>query len=42
MTALMLEATSFLATEGADYQPGVHLLPKEVRECAAKRFLDQA
>ena len=39
VTALMIEATGFLATEGADYPPGVHLLPKEVQDRAARRYL---
>jgi adenosylhomocysteinase len=39
VTALMLEATGFLATEGVDYAPGVHLLPKEVQDRTARRFL---
>jgi adenosylhomocysteinase len=40
VTALMLEATSFLATEGVNYPPGVHLLPEEVQDRTARRFLD--
>jgi hypothetical protein len=32
VTALMLEATAFLATEGVEYAPGIHLLPKEVQD----------
>ena len=39
VTALMIEATGFLATEGADYPPGVHLLPKEVQDRTARRYL---
>jgi adenosylhomocysteinase len=39
VTALMLEATGFLATEGVDYAPGVHLLPKEVQDRTAHRYL---
>ncbi len=39
VTALMLEATGFLATEGAGYPPGVHPLPKEVQDRAAWRYL---
>jgi adenosylhomocysteinase len=39
VTALMLEATGFLATEGASYPPGVHLLPKEVGDRAARYLL---
>jgi adenosylhomocysteinase len=42
VTALMLEATGFLATEGASYPPGVHLLPKEVQDRAARRLLEDA
>lgn len=37
--ALMLEATGFLATEGFRYPPGVHPLPKEVEDRAARRYL---
>lgn len=40
VTALMIEATGFLATEGASYPPGVHPLPKEVQDRAAKHLLD--
>jgi adenosylhomocysteinase len=39
VTALMLEATGFLTTEGIDYPPGVHLLPKNVQDRAARHFL---
>jgi adenosylhomocysteinase len=39
VTALMLEATGFLATEGASYPPGVHLLPEEVQDRAARYLL---
>jgi adenosylhomocysteinase len=39
VTALMLEATGFLATEGASYPPGVHPLPKEVQDRAARYLL---
>ena len=39
VTALMLEATAFLATEGIDYPPGVHPLPGEVQDRAAKLYL---
>jgi adenosylhomocysteinase len=42
VTALMLEATGFLATEGVSYPPGVHLLPLEVQDRAARHFLDKA
>ena len=41
VTALMLDATAFLATEGVDYPPGLHLLPREVQDRAARRFLDR-
>jgi S-adenosylhomocysteine hydrolase len=40
VTALMLEATGFLATGGASYPPGVHLLPEEVQERAARLLED--
>ena len=39
VTALMLEATGCLATEGAGYPPGVHPLPREVQDRAAMRYL---
>jgi hypothetical protein len=39
VTALMLEATGFLATEGASYPPGVHPLPKKVQDRAARYLL---
>jgi adenosylhomocysteinase len=41
VTALMLEATGFLATEGFHYPPGVHPLPKKVQDSATRRFLDK-
>jgi adenosylhomocysteinase len=41
VTALMLEATGFLATEGVDHPPGVHPLPQKVQDRAARRFLDE-
>ena len=41
VTALMIEATSFLATEGVGYPPGVHPLPKEVQDRAARRYLER-
>jgi adenosylhomocysteinase len=41
VTALMLEATGFPATEGVQYPPGVHLLPKKVQDRAANHFLDE-
>ena len=42
VTALMLEATGFLATEGVDYPPGVHLLPKNVQDRVVRRFLNKS
>ena len=42
VTALMLEATSFLATEGVEYPPGLHLLPRAVQDRAARHVLDRA
>lgn len=42
VTALMLEATGFLVTEGVGYPPGVHPLPKEVQDRAARRYLEGA
>lgn len=42
VTALMLEATAFLATEGTAYPPGVHPLPKEVQDRAAHQYLGEA
>jgi adenosylhomocysteinase len=42
VTALMLEATAFLATEGVDYPPGVHLLPKNVQDRVVRRFLNKS
>jgi len=41
VTALMLEATGFLATEGVGYPPGVHPLPKEVVDRAARLYLGE-
>jgi len=41
VTALMLEATGFLATEGDDYPPGVHPLPKKIQDRAARRYLGE-
>ncbi len=41
VTALMLEATAFLATEGVEFAPGIHLLPKEVQNRAARLYLDE-
>jgi adenosylhomocysteinase len=40
VTALMLEATGFLATEGAGYPPGIHPLPRKVQDLAARRYLE--
>ena len=40
VTALMIEATGFLATEGVAYPPGVHLLPKKIQDRAARLYLD--
>ena len=40
VTALMLEATSFLATEGTSYPPGLHPLPKRVQDAAAHLSLE--
>lgn len=42
VTALMIEATGFLATEGTRYPPGLHPLPKEIQDRAARRYLDGA
>ena len=41
VTALMIEATGFLATEGAAYPPGVHLLPESVQDRAARLYLGE-
>jgi len=41
VTALMLEATGFLATEGVGYPPEVHRLPKGVGDRAARLYLDE-
>ncbi len=41
VTALMIEATGFLATEGVGYPPGVHLLPQKVQDRAARLYLDE-
>jgi len=40
VTALMLEATGFAATAGASWAPGLHLLPAEVADRAARLVLD--
>ena len=39
VTALMIEATGFLATEGVGYPPGLHRLPRKVQDRAARRYL---
>src|ERR671917_1553878 len=39
VTALMLEATGFLATEGVSYPPGVHLLQEEAQTRPAPPLL---
>ncbi len=41
VTALMLEATAFLVTEGVDYSPGLHPLPEKVQDRAAQRCLGE-
>ena len=41
VTALMIEATGFLATEGVGYPPGLHPLPKRVQDRAAQRYLER-
>ena len=41
VTALMIEATGFLATEGVEYPPGIHPLPLEVQDRAAGRYLER-
>ena len=38
VTALMIEATGFLATEGVGYPPGIHPLPKEVQDRTARLY----
>ncbi len=40
VTALVIEATGFLATEGVGYPPGIHPLPKKVQDNAARRYMD--
>ena len=42
VTALMIEATGFLATEGTRYPPGIHPLPEGVQNRAAGLYLDGA
>lgn len=39
VTALMIEATGFLATEGVRYSPGIHPLPRKVQERAARSYV---
>lgn len=39
VTALVIEATGFLATEGVEYPPGIHPLPKKVQDRAARLYL---
>ena len=39
VTALMIEATGFLATEGVGYPPGLHPLPEKVQDRAARLYL---
>jgi adenosylhomocysteinase len=39
VTTLVIEATGFLASEGHRWPPGVHLLPAEVADRAARRVL---
>lgn len=41
VTALMLEATGFLATEGVGHPPGVHPLPQKVQDRAARLYLGE-
>jgi adenosylhomocysteinase len=38
VTTLMLKATGFLVTEGVDYPPGTHLLPRKVQDRAARIY----
>ncbi|QIN84777.1 adenosylhomocysteinase [Rubrobacter tropicus] len=40
VTALVIEATGFLATEGVEYPPGIHPLPKKVQDRAARGRLE--
>jgi adenosylhomocysteinase len=42
VTALMIEATGFLSTDGVEYPPGVHLLPKKVQDRAARLYLGES
>jgi S-adenosylhomocysteine hydrolase len=42
VTALMIEATGFLATEGVTHPPGLHLLPKKIQDRAARLYLARA
>ena len=41
VTALLIEATGFLAAEGVSFPPGVHLLPKEIQNRAARHLLGE-
>ncbi len=41
VTALMLEATNFLVTEGVDYPPGLHPLSEHVRQRSASLYLGE-
>jgi adenosylhomocysteinase len=38
----MIEATGFLATEGVEYPPGVHVLPRVVQDRAARLYLGES
>ncbi|MEW6638834.1 MAG: NAD(P)-dependent oxidoreductase, partial [Actinomycetota bacterium] len=39
VSALLIEATGFLTTEGVRYPPGLHILPEEVQDRAARLYL---
>jgi adenosylhomocysteinase len=41
VTALMIEATGFLATEGVEYPPGIHPLPEKVQDRTAGRYVGE-
>ncbi len=41
VTALMIEATGFLARDGVGYPPGVHLLPEKVQARVARLYLGE-
>lgn len=41
VTALMLEATNFLVTEGVNYPPGLHPLPEKVQDRTAELYLGE-